>query len=310
MQQSGTQASDFIPSLISLYQLDGKTYGLPKDFNPLVLFVNEDIASKAGVDAKSIKTWDDMKAAAKKMTSGEGAGKKYGVCLNPDILRYGAAMFQNGNPIIEGNKAVFNNDKGVAAIDFWYSFKKDGTGELYKELGNGWCGESMAKQSTAMVVEGGWLLPFMADPANGADKIKYTAIPLPTPAGGTPATWLFTNAWGAAAKSKYPKAAAAAVLFLTSDMNQKALIPSGLALPSRVSLAGDPYYASHPLEKTLVEVGPTGRLADTTLGGPVKKGDVLKPLNDALERIFTGQQTTKAALDDAAKEVDAVLAQQ
>ena len=135
MSTAGVQASDYYESLMALYQQDGKTYGIPKDFGTLVVFVNDEMAQTAGVDPASIKTWDDLKAAAQKMTSGDGPGKTYGMCLNPDIQRFGASMLQNGNAIIEGDKAVFNDDKGVAAIDFWYSFKQNGTGELFKEIG-------------------------------------------------------------------------------------------------------------------------------------------------------------------------------
>jgi multiple sugar transport system substrate-binding protein len=311
MSTAGVPAADYYESLTALYQQDGKTYGLPKDFGTLVVFVNDDIAQKAGVDPASIKTWDDLKAAAQKMTAGDGPSKTYGMCLNPDIQRFGASMLQNGDPIIQDNKAVFNSDKGVAAIDFWYSFKKNGTGELYKELGKGWCGEAFSGKNSAMVVEGGWLVPFLADPANGATDLKYSAIPLPIPAGGQPATLLFTNAFAASGKTKYPNAAAALVLFLTSAMNEKALIPSGLASPSLKALADDPFFSTNPIQKVLVEQGKTGKLADVVLGGPIHKGDVIDAINkDAMEPIFLGAASTKEALDAAAKKVDAALQKQ
>ena len=308
MNSAGVKASDYYDPLIQIYQLNGKTYGIPKDFNPLVVFINNDMAQKAGVDPASIKTWDDLKAAAQKMTSGEGPSKTFGMCLNPDIQRYGASILQNGNPIIQDNKATFNDPKGVAAIDFWYSFKKDGTGELYKEMGKGWCGEAFSGKNAAMVVEGGWIIPFLADPANGATDLKYTAIPLPTPSGGQPATWLFTNAFAASAKTQFPNAAAALVLFLTSAMNEQALISSGLAQPSLKALASDPYFANNPVQKVLVDQGQVGKLADSVLGGPIHKGDVIDSLNkDAMEPIFLGAKSTQDALNESAQKVDQIL---
>jgi multiple sugar transport system substrate-binding protein len=310
MTTAGVQASDYYESLMTLYQQDGQTYGIPKDFGTLVVFVNDEMAQAAGVDPASIKSWDNLKDAAQKMTTGEGPGKTYGMCLNPDIQRFGASMLQNGNVIIQGDKAVFNDDKGVAAIDFWYSFKQSGTGELFKEIGKGWCGEAFSGKNAAMVVEGGWLVPFMADPANGATDMKYSAIPLPIPEGGQPATWLFTNAFAANAKTQYPNAAAALVLFLTGALNQQALIPSGLASPSLQALANDPFFANDPVQKVLVEQGKTGQLADVVLGGPVRKGDVIDAINkDGLEPIFLGAQSTKEALDAAAQKVDEILQQ-
>jgi multiple sugar transport system substrate-binding protein len=158
------------------------------------------------------------------------------------------------------------------------------------------------------VVEGGWLVPFLADPANGATDLKYSAIPLPIPAGGQPATWRVTNAFAASAKTQYPNAAAALVLFLTSALNEKALIPSGLASPSLTALADDPFFSTNAIQKVLVEQGKTGKLADVVLGGPIHKGDVIDAINkDALEPIFLGDTSTKDALDAAAQKVDAAL---
>jgi multiple sugar transport system substrate-binding protein len=307
MGKAGVAADSYFEPTLALYQQDGKTYGLPKDFNPLVVFINNDLASAAGVDPAAIKTWDDWSAAAEKMTTGEGPSKQYGLCLNSDILRSGAFIFQTGNAFIADNKAVFNDEDGVRAIEFWKSFKDAGTGALYGDLGNGWCGEAFAGKNTAMAVEGGWIVPFLADPANGATDLNYTAIPLPTPEGGTQASWLFTNAIAANAASQYPNAAAAAVLFLTGEENQQALISSGLAQPTWKSLASDPYYSENAVAKTLVEAGNYGKLADSVLGGPVKKGDVIAKLNEAQERIFLGTQSVSEAMNQAAAEVDEIL---
>jgi multiple sugar transport system substrate-binding protein len=308
MQQAGAQVADYVDPLIELYQQDGQTYAIPKDFNPLVVFINTEMAAAANVDPTSIQTWDDLKQAAAAMTQGEGAGKTYGMCLNPDILRYGAAMFQNGNPIIENNQAVFDQSSGVEALEFWYSFKDEGTGELYAALGRGWCGEAFGGRSTAMAVEGGWMVPFLADPAQGATDLQYTAIPLPIPAGGEQATWLFTNGIGANGNTQYPNAAAALAIFLTSAANQQALIPSGLAQPSLKALADDPYYQENAVAKVLVDQAQYGRLADTVLGGPLLKGDIINTINqEGIEPLFLGAMSAAEALSAAAAEVNQLL---
>ncbi len=308
MAAKGVGADNYFGPTLELYQQDGMTYGLPKDFNPLVVFINTDMATEAGVDPAGIKTWDDWKAAAQAMTKGDGPGKQYGICLNSDILRSGALVFQTGNSFIADGKATFNDENGARAIEFWKSFKDDGTGALFGDLGKGWCGEAFSSRNTAMAVEGGWIVPFLADPANGATDLNYTAIPLPTPEGGEQASWLFTNAFAANAQTQFPKAAAAAVLFLAGPENQQALISSGLAQPTWAELASDPFYSDNPVAQTLVEAGSYGRLADTVLGGPVKKGDVIAKLNEAQERIFLNTQPVGEALDQAAQEVDEILA--
>ncbi len=309
MSQAGVKTDDYVGDLVTLYQLDGKTYALPKDQGSLALFVNDDMAKTAGIDPASLKTWDDVTAAAKKMTTGEGPAKVYGMCVDRDINRAGAFMLQNGNTIVDNGKATVDQPSAVDAVNWWYGFKKDGTGQEAKEIGAGWCGEALGKKQVAMAVEGGWLLPFMADPANGFQDVKFTAEPIPTPASGKQATLVFTNGWAASARSKFPKAAAALVLFLTSAANQKPILETGFALPTVKSLLNDPYFQQNPAAKILAEAPSYGKVADLVFGGPAKKDDVIKPLNDAMERIFTGAQDAQTSLKQGAQEADSVLSQ-
>jgi len=305
MQTAGVKADDYIGDLLKLYQQDSKTYALPKDQGSLALFVNNDLAQKAGVDPASLKTWDDVTAAAKKMTAGEGPGKTFGICVDPDVQRVSAFLLEAGNPIIDNNKATFNQDNAVKAVEWWYGFKKDGTGEFPKNQGADWCGDAFSKKKSAMVVEGGWLLPFMDQKA--AD-IKYTAMPLPIPAGGKEATLVFTNGWAASARTKYPNAAAALVLFLTSVANQQPILQTGFALPTVKSLLNDPYFQQNPNAKVLAEAPAYGKVADLVFGGPAKKEDVIKTLKDqAFDPIFTTGADIKSSLDTAAQAVDQTL---
>ena len=46
MSASGVKNEDFIPSLIDAFKFDGKTYGIPKDFNTLGLFYNKDLFTR------------------------------------------------------------------------------------------------------------------------------------------------------------------------------------------------------------------------------------------------------------------------
>jgi multiple sugar transport system substrate-binding protein len=306
MQTAGVTTDDYIGTLTQLFVLDGKTYGLPKDQGSLALFVNNDIAQQAGVDPASLKTWDDVTAAAKKMTSGEGPGKVFGMCLSSEIQRIGALMLASNNPIVQDKKATFNQESGVAAVDFWYNFKKDGSGDLFKEQGAGWCGEAFSKKTSAMVVEGGWMIPFMEQ--QGPD-VKYTALPLPTPPGGKQATLVYTNAWGASARTKYPNAAAALVLFLTSAANQQPILQTGFALPTVKSLLNDPYFSQNPNAKVLAEAAQYGSVADLTFGPPATYNEVAKAINEGLEALFLGTSDTKSALDQSAQQVDQLLSQ-
>ncbi len=306
MQQVGMQASDFAGPLINLFQLDGKTYGLPKDFGGLAVHINNEMAKAAGVSIPEDGnwSWDDFRAAAEKMTQGEGNNKVFGICTPPDIDRMGAFVFANGGQIIsdDNTQALYNQPAAVEAINFWYQLYKDGYGAVPKEIGQDWCGAAFGNKKTAMVVEGGWLFNFMTQ---SFPDVDYTTVAMPKAPTGERATLLFTNAWGVAADTQFPNAAAALAMFLVSPTNQQPIAETGFALPSWKSLLDLPFFESHPKENVIAKSADYGHLAVYS----AKNDDFRKPLSDALERVWLGRQDLQPALDEAAKASTEVLQQ-
>lgn len=107
-------ADDFIPSIYDAYSLyDGKRWGLPFDGDTEVLFYNEEILERNGVEPPT--TWDEYEAAVAKITQAE---KGNGV--------YGAAVMAQKAPIIiastyanrlAGFGGDFLNEDGSPALD-------------------------------------------------------------------------------------------------------------------------------------------------------------------------------------------------
>ena len=57
----------FMPAALQAYTVNGKVYGVPLLMGQVGFFYNKDLFAKAGVDAGSIKTWDDLLGAVKKL---------------------------------------------------------------------------------------------------------------------------------------------------------------------------------------------------------------------------------------------------
>lgn len=299
MDELGVQQDDYVGRLTEIFVRDGKVFGLPKDQGALALFVRNDLAEKAGVDPASIKTWDDWKTAAQKMT----ADGVFGQCTSFDPQRIGALMLQNGATVVQDNKANFADPKAVEAVQFWYDMVQQKHATLPREVGADWCGQALGQGKTAMAVEGGWMLPYLEK--DFAD-VEYTALAIPTPPNGQQASLVFTNAWGAAANTKFPKAAAALAIFLTSAQNQKPIMETGFALPTVETLLEDPYFEQNPNAKVLAEAGTYGTPAFLVFGQN-KQDDVIKPVNTALEGVWTGGGDIQQALEAANQEAQTVL---
>src|SRR6202521_1363493 len=246
MAKWGVSADEFIPTLMTPWQLNGKQLALPKDFGDLVLFYNKSMFSAAGLSTPA--SWDDIKAAAKTLTKG---GVK-GLSLPADAARVDAFLFGYGGSVLSSDKtkAVFNDSKAQDALTYYTAFQlADKSSALPDSLGATWPGDAFGKQKAAMVIEGGWLIPYMHDtyPAVSYGSIKLPKFPVKQ------SSLLFTNGWGCSAKTKNPDACMIFVKYMTGKVVQQQVLQSGFALPSRKDLGTDPAIASNPDVKNLFD---------------------------------------------------------
>ncbi|MCA0756725.1 extracellular solute-binding protein [Paenibacillus sp. N4] len=58
--------------------LNGSVYALPGKFNPWYVLLNKTHLKEAGLEVPTDWTWDDFTTYAKKLTTGDGASKRYG----------------------------------------------------------------------------------------------------------------------------------------------------------------------------------------------------------------------------------------
>src|SRR5256885_13795163 len=150
MSKTGTKKEDFVPSLINAFTYQGKTYGIPKDFNTLGLVYNKDLFKAAGVaEPTNDWTWNDLSAAAKKLTTGGVVG----LSLPADAARFVPFLWQAA-----ADPADITNAAGTAPLAFYTGFEaKDSGSKLPSELGMGLAGEAFEKGKAAMRFEGGCL---------------------------------------------------------------------------------------------------------------------------------------------------------
>jgi multiple sugar transport system substrate-binding protein len=286
---------DFYPSLVKSFTYDGKFYCAPKDFSTLQLIINTDMWSAAGLTDSDIpKTWDQLEAVSKKLTTGGHVG----LGISGEYARIGSFMTQAGGNLMndDSTKATANSDANVKALDYVKSLLTAGDLKYAKDLGAGWGGEAFGKGLAAMTIEGNWITGAMtADFPN----IKYKVAELPKgPAGA--GTLQFTNCWGIAADSPNQAAALKLVEKLTSKSDQLAFSKAFGPMPSIKSAASE-WKSENP---ALV---PFLTAADYAKGVPTAKGsaDVVTDLNSKLETLKTGDP--KAILDATQKNLEALL---
>jgi multiple sugar transport system substrate-binding protein len=301
MKQAGVSANDFIPALMTEFQLNGKTYGLPKDWGTLGLIYLPEAFQQAGISEPTADwTWDDMRTAAKAIAA---KGKYSGFCMGTDEARFAPFVFSNGGSYTSTDykTATLDTPEVKTEAQFVADMFKEKSLVRPADIGASWCGEAIGKQLVGMTTEGGWMVNFMAQTY---PNVQYKAVQIPK-GPKTRADYIFTNALGVNASTKYPIASAALAIYITGEANQADIVKTGFA------------YSTHPDQAKLISnpidqaISAGGLLPDSKVQyWGVNTGKVESSVSKALERVFLGDQTVDEAFKQAQQEVTTALSGQ
>lgn len=224
--ERGFDTSQFFPGYLDAFTgPDGKIYGFPKDGNTLAMAYNTDMFTAAGLQPPT--TWDELKAAATKLTTG---GQK-AFCLSSTLDRALAFIYQNGGSLLSADKTTDTVDTPEVkdALTTYLGFFKSGQGARPADLkGDDWCGKALGLKQVAMIFEGGWLDPYMK---STYPDTKYAWAEMPK--GTQQATLGFTVSYSIGADSKNKDAAWVLLTYLTGPDGMKIWTQGGIANPSR-----------------------------------------------------------------------------
>jgi multiple sugar transport system substrate-binding protein len=274
----GLNADGYVKGVVDASTYQGKLYGLQPVTNTIGLFYNKDILAKRGVTPP--KTWDELKTAAKKLTS----GKQYGVAFSAPANYEGTwqflpFMWSNG-----GDEKDIATPQVAQALQLWVDLVKDGSAS--KSVVN-WTQADVNDQfkagNAAMMVNGPWQFPVL----NADVKLHYDVVPIPSPrAGGTAVAPLGGETWTvpqSGSKDRQQKAAKV-VACLNSDDNQLLLAKERQTVPTKTALQAR-FVADQPTMKAFSELVANARSRTGELGADWPK---------AATKIYTGVQSALA----------------
>ncbi len=293
MAGTDTSKEAFIPTLMDAFVYDGKVYGIPKDFNTLGLFYNKEMFAAANLaEPTDDWTWDDLQKAAQALSNDEK--KIYGMGVPADAGRFPIFAFQNGGQIMNGDfsDTLLDSPETIAAARFYTGFRKDKIGAIPSDVGESWQGTAFGKGTVGMVLEGGWLIPYLKEQFPG---IQYGVVTPPAGPQGE-GNLIFTVAYVMSANTKNSEAAWKVINYLTNESSQTRILESGFALPSRTSLENNPYFETNPASATIFRGAQNGTPYVWGLFG----SDVNDQVGKALERIYLQDQDVEASLNEAA----------
>ncbi|MCU1662353.1 MAG: putative sugar transporter substrate binding protein [Pseudonocardia sp.] len=286
----GLTTDGYAEGIVSASTYDGKVYGLQPVTNTIGLFYNEDLLAQAGVTPPT--TWEELKAAGAKLTS----GNRYGLAFSAAATYEGTwqflpFMWSNG-----GDETNIASPEVAQALQLWVDLVNSGSAS--RSVVN-WTQADVKDQfmagNAAMMINGPWQFPVL----DKAPELKYGVVPIPVPQpGATEVAPLGGETWSIPQTGDRGRQAKAAeiVACLNSDANQIALATKRSTVPTKTALL-DQFVADVPKMSAFTEQVKTARARTGKLGAQWPAAAT--KIYTAVQAAITGGATPEAALRQA-----------
>ncbi|MBA7626076.1 hypothetical protein ES703_33515 [subsurface metagenome] len=308
--------ADIPPSFWKLYTWEEKIYGLPWFGDISVMFYRKDILKEAGYaepSATQAISWDELIRMSKKLTTdtnGDGTIDRWTFdngTIEPLSYGWPAFWWQFAGGILNKDytKAALNNEQGLKAgqliYDLVYKYHVLPTFEERGLTGNDIL---FIQGNTVMTWAEGWWLQHI--PTKGGPRIegKWSTSIFPQVDPAHPVAHGTAMALGMGANTKHPDEAWKYMEFMLDPTQQMLFYDLTACLPIRMSVWELP--KMH--ERQVVPFGET--LSKYSKTEPYIPGwaGVLRPFNEAVEKILRKVESPQQALGKAASEINEALA--
>jgi multiple sugar transport system substrate-binding protein len=285
----GLSGKGDVPAVTAAGTYKGKLYGLEPVTNSIALYYNVAMLKAAGVTPP--KTWDELRADAKKLTK----GKTYGFAMSNINTYEGSWQFlpffwSNG-----GDEKNIATPEAAQALQFDVDLQNDGS--MSKSSIN-WAQADVDNQfiagKAAMMINGPWQLPSL----RAAKGLQFASVPIPTRTGDAPVAPLGGEAFTVpVTKSKDTMALAGKFVGCLNKPAMQTYIAGVTGNVPTNETAADAWAQSHPDVAAFVTTTKTARARTGELGPDWPKAAT--KIYTAVQAALTGKASPMAALQAA-----------
>jgi len=298
------------PQTLEAYQTADGYFGLPRDFQTIVLFYNKDMFDAAGLAYPTADwTYDDLRQASKDLTldtNGDGVTDQWG--FTADLwdmeLAWSSAIWAFGGDILSADhtQTLIGEPAARQAWQVFHdmTFQDKSMPDINTAASYGL--DLFQAGIAAMTPIGHWAVP-----GYNAGTFQWDVAPMPQgPAG--PATSVNSAGFVVAEGSKHPAEAFEFIKFVLSPSGQTRLTELGFAIPVLESVAASPVFLEQP-GSTINQQVFLDSLAFAHMK-PVFKGydEWSAAVGDGMIPIWTGEADLNTTLDQVVVAADEVLA--
>lgn len=311
IKDSGYDLNDYWPGLLESAKYNGSVYGFPRDIEVNVLYYNKDAFDAAGVGYPDEKwTWDDLLAAAGKLTVKDGSDNVTQYALAAEGGKFYKWLNQNGGAVLDDyvnpSKCLLAEPNSVAGIKFFADMMAEGYAMRPADLNQAGGDASVFQSGQAAMI----LQNTSRVSAFNKAEMNYDVAVVPIPAGGKRWNAAGGAAWVMSSGSDNKDAAWTFLQWLQStNGGEKIYTERGEIFPALQSTANSPVFLTDqpPANKQ----GIITEAAASGVGGfgyfpewGELDGSVLGP---AMDQIWAGEATPEEALPGLCEQVDQFL---
>lgn len=302
LKKNGITGENFPQSLLNFYTFNGKTYGVPKDFDTNALWFNKEIFDAAKVPYPNDNwTWEDMKETALKLT--DPAKNIYGIAAPLDFQTcYYNTVFGADGYILntDKTKSGYDDPKTIEGIQIWVDLIKTGVSPSYADMTDVSADALFESGRIAMLWAGSYMTPEYLQNDIIKDKIDLVEAP----AYKKKANVINGLAYTVYAKSKNPAAATEFALWLGSSEAMRIQGETGVVISARKD-------AQHYFSDSVPSLNLKAYTNQADLATPLPACYVSPQLFHAedkwLKQAYAGQMSVEAACRELAAEANQLL---
>jgi multiple sugar transport system substrate-binding protein len=298
------------PQTLQAYQTPEGYFGIPRDFQTIVLFYNKDMFDTAGLPYPTANwTWDDLRTAARQLTkdvNGDGKTDQYGYTFDMWDMEPGwsEALWDYGGDIIstDHTQTLIGSPEARLAWQMLYDMTFVDKSVPDANTSGQYGGDLFLAGVAAMMPMGHWAVPSYSEAS-----FKWDVVPMPA---GPAGRFTSVNSAGfvIAHGSKQPDSAWQFLKFVLSATAQTRLAELGFACPVLQSIAESPSFLQQatPINHQVF----LDALAYAHMK-PVFRGydEWASAVGDGMGFVWRGEAELAPTLDSVVIAADAVLAQ-
>ncbi len=236
--------NDYLPVYQNANVIGGKLYAMPSQGDAMFMYYRKDLLTKHGVAAP--KTWEELSAAAKKITAAEGNANLQGLSIQGAPIEGAVCTFllpywgQGKQFNDAGGKLTLDKAAAIKGMQNWLTMVDQGViKKNVAEVTTPITVNEFKAGQAVFAINWGFAFDRFKDDADSTVKGKVGVMPLPAMTGGKSATCMGGWQWAMNAYGKNKDAAGKLIQFLSSKQASAFIAREGSILPVFQSVYSD-----------------------------------------------------------------------